>query len=326
MIISRTPLRMSLVGGGSDLPGFYRRYGGAVISTTINQYVYVNVNKKFDSGIRVAYSKTEEVTSVDMIEHRIVKCAMQVLKLAGGVEITTISDIPSRGTGLGSSSSFAVGLLNALAAFQGRHMSGDDLGSLSCHIEIDLCRDPIGKQDQYAAAFGGFNLIEFRPDHSVLVSPIIMSSDVRTALEKRFLVFYTGMTRSASDILTEQARATAEDGSKQDALKRMVQLTYRLRDELQQGNLASVGEILDRNWKLKTSLASNVTTEQVDDWYRTAKKSGAIGGKLLGAGGGGFMLLYADEDRHEAIKRARPLRCMSFKFEPLGSRIIFYNP
>ncbi len=317
---------MSLVGGGSDLPGFYRRHGGAVISSTINQYVYVTVNKKFDSGIRVAYSKTEEVTSVDMIEHRIVRCAMQVLELAGGVEITTISDIPSRGTGLGSSSSFAVGLLNALAAFQGRHMSSDDLGSLSCRIEIDLCRDPIGKQDQYAAAFGGFNLIEFRPDDSVLVSPIIMPSDARTALEKRFLVFYTGMTRSASDILTEQARATAEDGSKQDALKRMVQLTYRLRDELQQGNLASVGEILDQNWKLKTSLASNVTTEQVDDWYRTAKKSGAIGGKLLGAGGGGFMLLYADEDRHEAIKRALPLRCMSFKFEPLGSRIIFYNP
>jgi D-glycero-alpha-D-manno-heptose-7-phosphate kinase len=326
MIISRTPLRMSLVGGGSDLPGFYRRHGGAVVSTTINQYVYVNVNKKFDSGIRVAYSKTEEVTSVDMIEHRIVKCAMQVLNLAGGVEITTISDIPSRGTGLGSSSSFAVGLLNALAAFQGRHMSSDDLGSLSCRIEIDLCRDPIGKQDQYAAAFGGFNLIEFRPDDSVLVSPIIMSSYARTELEKRFLVFYTGMTRSASDILTEQARVTAEDGSKQDALKRMVQLTYRLRDELQQGNVASVGEILDQNWKLKTSLASNVTTEQVDDWYRAAKKSGAIGGKLLGAGGGGFMLLYADEDRHEAIKHALPLRCMSFKFEPLGSRIIFYNP
>ena len=317
---------MSLAGGGSDLPGYYRRHGGAVVSTAINQYVYVNVNKKFDSGIRVAYSKTEEVTSVEAIEHRIVKCAMLVLKLAGGVEITTISDIPARGTGLGSSSAFAVGLLNALAAFQGRHMSSDDLGSLSCHIEIELCKDPIGKQDQYAAAFGGFNLIEFRPDDSVLVSPIIMSPEVRVGLEKGILVFYTGTTRSASEILTEQSRATAEDGGKQKSLKRMVQLAYQLRNDLQNGNLAGIGEILDENWNLKKTLASNITTDQIDAWYRIAKKSGAKGGKILGAGAGGFLMFYADEDHHEAIRKSLPLRCMSFKFEPLGSRIIFYNP
>jgi D-glycero-alpha-D-manno-heptose-7-phosphate kinase len=317
---------MSLAGGGSDLPGYYRRHGGAVVSTAINQYVYVNVNKKFDSGIRVAYSKTEEVTSVEAIEHRIVKCAMQVLRLTGGVEITTISDIPARGTGLGSSSAFAVGLLNALAAFQGRHMSSDDLGSLSCHIEIELCKDPIGKQDQYAAAFGGFNLIEFRPDDSVLVSPIIMSPEARVGLEKRILVFYTGTTRSASEILTEQSRATAEDGGKQQSLKRMVQLAYQLRNDLQNGNLAVIGEILDESWNLKKTLASNITTDQIDAWYQIAKKSGAKGGKILGAGAGGFLMFYADEDHHEAIRKSLPLRCMSFKFEPLGSRIIFYNP
>lgn len=317
---------MSLAGGGSDLPGYYRRHGGAVVSTAINQYVYVNVNKKFDSGIRIAYSKTEEVTSVEAIEHRIVKCAMQALKLTGGVEITTISDIPARGTGLGSSSAFAVGLLNALAAFQGRHMSSDDLGSLSCHIEIELCKDPIGKQDQYAAAFGGFNLIEFRPDDSVLVSPIIMSPEARARLEKRILIFYTGTTRSASEVLTEQSRATAEDGDKQQSLKRMVQLAYQLRNDLQDGNLAGVGEILDESWNLKKTLASNITTDQIDAWYRTAKKAGANGGKILGAGAGGFLMFYADEDRHEAIQKSLPLRCMSFKFEPLGSRIIFYNP
>jgi D-glycero-alpha-D-manno-heptose-7-phosphate kinase len=317
---------MSLAGGGSDLPGYYRRHGGAVVSTAINQYVYVNVNKKFDSGIRIAYSKTEEVTSVEAIEHRIVKCAMQVLKLTGGVEITTISDIPARGTGLGSSSAFAVGLLNALAAFQGRHMSSDDLGSLSCHIEIELCKDPIGKQDQYAAAFGGFNLIEFRPDDSVLVSPIIMSPEARAGLEKRILVFYTGTTRSASEVLTEQSRATAEDGGKQQSLKRMVQLAYQLRNDLQDGNLTGVGEMLDESWNLKKTLASNITTDQIDAWYRTAKKAGASGGKILGAGAGGFLMFYADEDRHEAIRKSLPLRCMSFKFEPLGSRIIFYNP
>src|SRR5215469_15131101 len=164
MIISRTPLRASFVGGGSDLPGFYRQHGGAVLSTTIDKYVYVTVNRKFDSGIRVAYSKTEEVESVDRIEHPIVKATMRLLGLAGGVEITTIADIPSRGTGLGSSSAFAVGLLNALAAFQSRHVSSDELGATSCRVEIDLCGEPIGKQDSYAAAFGGLNLIEFRPD------------------------------------------------------------------------------------------------------------------------------------------------------------------
>jgi D-glycero-alpha-D-manno-heptose-7-phosphate kinase len=317
---------MSLVGGGSDLPSYYRRYGGAVISTAIDQYVYVNVNKKFDSGIRVAYSKTEEVNSVDAIEHKIVRSAMHVLKLSGGVEITTISDIPARGTGLGSSSSFTVGLLNALAAFQGRHMSSDSLGSLSSHIEIELCKDPIGKQDQYAAAFGGFNFIEFGTDDSVLVSPIIMSSEARVQLEKRMLVFYTGITRSASHILAEQSKLTASDGDKQESLKRMVQLTYHLRSQLQNGNLDSVGEILHENWILKRTLASNISTDQIDSWYGSARESGALGGKILGAGSGGFLMFYAEEDRHEAIKRSLPLRCMSFKFEPLGSRIIFYNP
>jgi D-glycero-alpha-D-manno-heptose-7-phosphate kinase len=326
VIISRTPLRMSLVGGGSDLPAYYRRHGGAVISTAIDQYVYVNVNKKFDSGIRVAYSKTEEVNSVDAVEHKIVRSAMQVLQLTGGVEITTISDIPARGTGLGSSSSFTVGLLNALAAFQGRHMSGDELGSLSSHIEIDLCEDPIGKQDQYAAAYGGFNLIEFRPDDTVLVSPIIMSSQARAQLEKRLVVFYTGITRSASYILAEQSKSTAANGDKQDSLKRMVELTYQLRSQLQNGNLNSVGEILHENWNLKRTLASNVSTEQIDSWYQLARASGALGGKILGAGSGGFLMFYAEEDRHEAIRKALALRCMSFKFEPLGSRIIFYNP
>jgi D-glycero-alpha-D-manno-heptose-7-phosphate kinase len=317
---------MSLVGGGSDLPSYYRRHGGAVISTAINQYVYVNVNKKFDSGIRVAYSKTEEVNSVDAIEHKIVRAAMHVLKLSGGVEITTISDIPSRGTGLGSSSSFTVGLLNALAAFQGRHMSSDELGSLSCHIEIELCKDPIGKQDQYAAACGGLNLIEFRPDESVLVSPIVMSSEARANLERRLLVFYTGMTRSTSHILEEQSILTATDANKQDSLKRMVELTYQLRQELHNGNLASVGTILDENWNLKRTLASNISTDQIDSWYNSGKDAGALGGKILGAGSGGFLMFYADEDRHDAIKKSLPLRCMPFKFEPLGSRIIFYNP
>ena len=327
MIISRTPLRMSFVGGGSDLPGFYRRHGGAVLSTTIDKYVYITVNRKFDSGIRVAYSKTEEVESVDRIEHPIVRAAMRLLGLKGGIEITTIADIPSRGTGLGSSSSFAVGLINVLAAYQSRHMSSDELGSTSCRVEIDICKEPIGKQDSYAAAFGGLNLIEFRPDDSVLVSPILLRPEVRDRLQRRILMLYTGITRSATGILAEQAANTAADRDTQRSLLRMVELARLLRDDLQGGSLDSFGAILHENWMLKRGLASAVTTDEIDSWYATARAKGALGGKILGAGAGGFLMLYAEEDRHAAIKQAlAPLRPIDFEFEPLGSRILFYNP
>ncbi|MCK8785172.1 kinase [Roseomonas sp. NAR14] len=327
MIICRTPLRMSFVGGGSDLPSFYRRHGGAVLSTAIDKYVYVNINRKFDGGIRLAYSKTEEVSSVAEIEHRLVKAAFEMLEVQGGVEITTIADIPSRGTGLGSSSSFTVGLINAVSAYLGRHVSSDDLGQLACHIEIERCGEPIGKQDQYAAAYGGFNLIEFRPDDSVLVSPVIMDRKLNEALQRRIIVFYTGITRSASGILKAQSENVATENDKSAALQRMVKLTYEMRDELQNGNIDSVGEILDVNWQLKKSLAPGVSSGAIDGWYEAAMRAGAQGGKLLGAGSGGFMMFYAPEERHPAIARAlSDLRQVQFGFDPLGSRIIFYNP
>lgn len=327
MIISRTPLRMSFVGGGSDLPDFYRRHGGAVLSTAIDKYVYVNINRKFDGGIRLAYSKTEEVESVDQIEHRLVRAAFDCLRLTGGVEITTIADIPSRGTGLGSSSSFTVGLLNAVSAYLGRHISSDDLGRLSSEIEIERCGEPIGKQDQYAAAYGGLNLIEFKADDSVLVSPIIMPPAQRKALERRIIVFYTGITRSASGILKEQAQAVTSDHAKRGALIRMVELAYQLRDELQRGSLDAFGEILDDNWHLKKTLSRGVSSDEIDTWYTLGKQAGAIGGKILGAGSGGFLMFYAPEDRHPAIVESlKQLRQIKFNFEQLGSRIIFYNP
>jgi D-glycero-alpha-D-manno-heptose-7-phosphate kinase len=327
MIISRTPLRMSFVGGGSDLPDFYRRHGGAVLSTAIDKYVYVNINRKFDRGIRLAYSKVEEVESVDAIEHRLVRAAFGELHVEGGIEITTIADIPSRGTGLGSSSSFTVGLVNAVSAYLGRHVSADDLGRMACEIEIDRCGEPIGKQDQYAAAFGGLNLIEFKADDSVLVSPVILPPNVRETLERRILVFYTGITRSASGILKEQSAAMAGDQAKRGALVRMVELAYVMRDELQAGNLDAFGAILDDNWNLKRTLASGVSTEAIDGWYAKARAAGALGGKILGAGSGGFLMFYAPEDRHEAIKAALgELRPIRFRFDPVGSRIIFYNP
>jgi D-glycero-alpha-D-manno-heptose-7-phosphate kinase len=326
VIISRTPLRMSFVGGGSDLPSFYRIHGGAVVSTAIDKYVYVNVNRKFDDGIRVAYSKTEEVDRVEQIDHRIVRASMQFLQMNGGIEITTIADIPSKGTGLGSSSTFTVGLLHVLNAFKGQYVSSEQLGKDSCHIEIERCGEPIGKQDQYAAAFGGLNLIEFKPDDSVIVSPIICDRSTVAELETNTLVFYTGISRSASTLLKQQSEEVASSGQKQRAMARMVALAYALREELHKNNVSAFGEILHENWMLKKSMVSGVSTNDIDEWYRVARTAGATGGKILGAGAGGFLMLYAPRELHDRIKSAlHPLRHVPVGFEPLGSRIIFYH-
>jgi D-glycero-alpha-D-manno-heptose-7-phosphate kinase len=326
MIISRTPLRMSFTGGGSDLPSFYRNFGGAVISTAIDKYVYVTVNKKFDSGIRVAYSKNEEVSAVREIEHRLVRASMEHLGMEGGVEITTIADIPSKGTGLGSSSSFTVGLLHALNAFDGRYVSSEQLGADSSYIEMERCGEPIGKQDQYAAAFGGFNLIEFNTDDSVVVSPIICQRETLQRIERNILVFYTGITRSASALLKQQSSEMGSQVKKQEIMKQMVELTYKLAAELQRNNAEAFGEILHESWILKKSMSDGISTSEIDSWYELARRNGAIGGKILGAGAGGFLLVYAHEESHAAIKAAlHMLRPIPIEFESLGSRIIFYQ-
>jgi D-glycero-alpha-D-manno-heptose-7-phosphate kinase len=326
MIISRTPLRMSFTGGGSDLPVFYREYGGAVISTAIDKYVYVNVNKKFDSGIRIGYSRNEEVQRVEDIEHQIVRETMLHLALRGGVEITTIADIPSKGTGLGSSSSFAVGLLHALNAYIGKYVSSEQLGKDSCYIEIDKCGEPIGKQDQYAAAFGGFNLIEFNRDDTVVVSPIICRMETLREIENNILVFYTGMTRKASSLLARQSSELSNSLTKQLALRRMVELTYELKRELENNNADAFGEILHENWVLKKSLTDGVSSPEIDNWYSLACGAGALGGKILGAGSGGFLMIYAPNRKHPAIRSALSmLQTFKIGFEPLGSRIIFYH-
>lgn len=262
MIISRTPLRMSFVGGGSDIPGFYERFGGAVLSTTIDKYVFVTCNPKFDNGIRVSYSRTEEVTSVDQIQHRIVRATLNLLEAFGGIEITTIADVPSRGTGLGSSSSFTVGLLNVLHAFQGRYASPARLAEEACRVEIDLCGEPIGKQDQYAAAFGGFNLFEFQPGGRVDATPVMMPAERRQSLARRIIAFYTGVTRSASPILEAQTESVAQDIDKQRVLRRMADLAYIMKSELEDGNLDSFGEILHENWELKKSLTAGISNAQ----------------------------------------------------------------
>jgi len=326
MIISQTPLRMSLVGGGTDMPVFYRRFGGAVLSTAIGAYVYVTVNKKFDHWIRVSYSKTEEVEHPQQLEHKSARAILKMLNISGGVEITSIADIPSRGTGLGSSSSFTVGLLHALHAYQGQYVSAKQLGEEGSQVEIDICGEAMGKQDQYAAAYGGLNLIKFEPDDSVIVEPIICGRNTLEYLERDIMVFYTGLTRSASPILIEQARQAEQSSSAQAILRRMMQLALMLRDELQRNNLTAFGEILHENWMLKKEITPDISNDMIDTWYVRARNAGALGGKLLGAGGGGFLIFYASPDRHGAIEEAlADLRRVTFKFEKQGSRIIFFQ-
>ena len=324
MIISRTPLRMSFAGGGSDIPAYYRHFGGAVVSTTIDQYVYVNVNKKFDKGVRVGYSKNEEVSSVQEIVHPLVRSTLEYLQIPGGVEITTIADIPSSGSGLGSSSSFTVGLLHALHEYQSKIVDAKTLAQEACHIEMDLCKEPIGKQDQYAAAFGGFNLIEFHPDKTVTVSPITCQIQTLQKLQDNLLVLYTGKTRSSSTLLKEQSQEMARSEQKQKTMHQMVQLARDLNTELTANRLDAIGEILHASWMLKKSLVVGISESKIDRWYEAAIAAGAQGGKILGAGAGGFLLFYAQKERHPAIVAALPtLKPVLIAFDRLGSQIIF---
>lgn len=326
MIVTKTPLRMSFVGGGSDLSVFYRRFGGAVVSTAINKFVYLTINQKFDNKIRLCYSRVEEPASVAKIRHPLVREALQMLGINGGVEIMSTADIPAKGTGLGSSSSYTVGLLHALHAYQGHYASADRLAQECCEIEINRCGEPIGKQDQYAAAFGGFNFIQFHSDDSVSVNPIICRRETLLQLQAGTLVFYTGITRSASGILRAQQQATASEKAKQKILQRMVMLAHQMRDELQRNNVSTFGAMLHENWELKRSLTSQVSTSEIDAWYRLARRAGAHGGKLLGAGSGGFLMFYAPPERHDDIARElKDLRRMQFEFEPQGSKVIFVH-
>jgi len=313
---------MSFVGGGSDLPAYYKTAHGAVLSTTIDKYVYVSINPKFDGGIRLAYSQTEEVTSLDQIQHSLFRAALEALNVTGGVEVTTTADIPSHGTGLGSSSSFTVGLLNAVNAYNNQYSSAEWLGAKASEIEIERCGSPIGKQDQYAAAYGGLNLIAFNSDDSVTVEPLAIRHETQTELFSKLIVFYTGVTRSASEILARQSEQVTDNSNVRAQLGRMVELTYVLRDELCAGRLDGFGEILRENWSLKKGLVSGISNGNIDDWHDAAIAAGAEGGKLLGAGSGGFLAFFAPRDRHDAIEKAVGLRRVIFNFEPSGSIIL----
>lgn len=324
MIISRTPLRISFAGGGSDLPAFYLKEPGAVLSTAINKYIYITVNRKFDEKIRASYSITEIVDSVDELNHELIREALKIVMPSCGIEITSISDIPSQGTGLGSSSTYTVGLLNSLYGHDGQQVGAERLAQEACLIEIERCKKPIGKQDQYIAAYGGLQFIRFNPDESVFVDPVICSPETKKRLQQSLLLLYTGLTRSADSILQEQSLNTENDGEKRKSLRRMTLLAEDLRDALVEDDLDGFGEVLHQGWMEKRRLASGISNPKIDEWYQVARINGAIGGKILGAGGGGFILLYAHPEHFPEIMRALPeLKPVSFKFEPQGSKIIY---
>ncbi len=322
MIMSRTPLRITFVGGGTDIPSYYREYGpGAVVSASINKYIYVAVNKKFDSKIRVSYSVTEMVDTVDEIRHPTVREAMKLLGIDGGIEIVSISDIPSKGTGLGSSSTFLVGLLNALHAFKGEHASPLQLAEEAVKIEREILGEPGGKQDQYMAAYGGIQFMEFHQDERVSVKPVIMNEEMRAKLQSNLLLMYTGRERSSTEIHKVQASNVA---SKVESYNLMKGMAYEMFDAMCKGNTDEMGRLLHRNWEQKRLLADGITDGNIDSWYQSALSNGAIGGKMIGAGGGGFLLLFANPDNHEKIVKGLPgLKQESFNIEYGGSRIIF---
>ena len=325
MIISRTPLRASLAGGGSDLAEYYQTGHGAVVSTAINKYIYITVNEKFDDMIRVSYSKTEMVKSIDELEHNIIREALKLVGITKKIEVVYMGDIPlgSAGIGLGSSSALAIGVLNALYAAKGMHVSAERLAQEACKIEIEALKHPIGKQDQYICAYGGFNYIQFNRDESVFVDPIIYKSDIKQKLNNKLMLFYTGLQRVSSTILEEQRQKTHLNLA---FLDKMVELAKLLQENLIKNKIEAVGEILHEGWVYKRKLASTISNGKIDDYYDRARKAGAVGGKILGAGAGGFLLLFCHEKNQDKIREAlKDLQESPFKFEPQGSKIIYVS-
>ncbi len=325
MIITRTPFRISFVGGGSDLAAFYEQSPGAVLSTSINKYMYISSHKFFEEDkIRIKYSKTETVNAVAELEHPILKNILERFKISGGLEISSIADVPA-GTGMGSSSSFTVGSLHNLSAATGQYATKEKLAQMACDVEINQLQEPIGKQDQYAAAYGGLNVIEFLANGVVNVRPVVMNTEANAALQNNLVMYYIGNQRSASKILAEQSQNTKQV-DKFKSLQNMVSLVYDLESALTQSKLDDFGKIMHENWILKQQLASGITNPVINEIYSTALQNGALGGKLLGAGGGGFMLFYCPKHKQEKLNQAlKNIRLFDFNFEQNGSQVIFHS-
>jgi D-glycero-alpha-D-manno-heptose-7-phosphate kinase len=322
MIITQTPLRVSFAGGGTDFPDYYGLEGGCVVSSAIDKYIYVVIKQRFDDKIRVGYTRTEMVDSVDEVRHDLVRECLRRTGITKGVEITTMADIPSEGSGLGSSSSLTVGLLNAMYVYQGDPKTCATLAEEACEIEIDILGRPIGKQDQYIAAFGNLRLIQFRPSGEVAVETIDMDWDLKKRLSASLLLFYTGITRNASVILEKQQRDIIKNRVVLDAMRDQA---YEVRQILGTTNLDAVGQAMREGWSRKKGLADNVSNNGIDHLYDAAMEAGATGGKVAGAGGGGFLFLYCKPERQRSLREKMTelgLQELAFSLERDGTKIM----
>jgi D-glycero-alpha-D-manno-heptose-7-phosphate kinase len=321
MIITQTPLRVGLVGGGTDLPSYYREHGGRVLNAAIDKYVYVIVKQRFDDDVYINYSQKEIVSRVEDVRHDLVREAMHMAGVRKGVEITTLADIPSAGSGLGSSSAVTVGLLHALFAYQGIQVSAAELAERACTIELDRCGKPIGKQDQYAAAFGGICDMRFGPGDRVTVDQVRLEARMHRAFQSELMLFYTGITRSADTILAEQS---ANVGDRLQQLHLLRDLAGDAADGLRAGDIDTVGVALAKSWDAKRSLASGVSNSQLDRAVESALAAGATGVKVAGAGGGGFVLVVSPVEHHAAVRDAlHEMAELPIKIDPYGSRVVF---
>jgi D-glycero-alpha-D-manno-heptose-7-phosphate kinase len=325
VIVSRAPVRFSLGGGGTDLPSYCDEHGGFLVAASIDKYIYVAANSRFYDNVLVKYSKTEEVATAAEIKHPLFREALDLAHVKSGIELVSIADLPSN-SGLGSSSAFTVALLNALHAFKREFVSTEQLAREACNIEIDRLKEPIGKQDQYISAYGGITAFTFEKGGGVQVERVPMKIDVVEELEMNLLVFYSGVERKASDVLIEQKKTI--QANKDDAVKRMhriKELGYETRKLLVDGDIDRYGELLHEHWTNKRKLASNMTDGAIDEHYEAARKAGALGGKLMGAGGGGFFLFYVRPESRRRVYEAltaRGLRQLRFRFDFDGARIM----
>jgi D-glycero-alpha-D-manno-heptose-7-phosphate kinase len=323
MVLTRSPLRISLGGGGTDLPSYYKEHGGFLISAAIDKYVFVSVTRPFTPGIYLKYSRLEHVQTIAEVQHPIIRACLTLMKCEPQIEITTLADIPA-GTGLGSSGSFTTALLKALYAYQRLFLHPDELARLACHVEIDLLKEPIGKQDQYIAAFGGLTCFTFSADESVEAVPLKLSAETVHDLEDNLLLFFTGQHRSASAILKDQdVRTKDSDSGMIGNLHVIKELASRSRKALEEGKCAVLGELMHEHWVSKKKRSDGITNAAIDEWYELGRKNGAVGGKVVGAGGGGFLLFYADDRaRLRRAMAAAGLDEVRFRFDFEGTKVL----
>jgi D-glycero-alpha-D-manno-heptose-7-phosphate kinase len=321
MIITQTPLRVSFAGGGTDFRDFFEKHGGCVVSSAIDKFVYCIVKERFDDKIYVNYSKKEIVDSVDQLEHELVREAMHKVGVTKAVEVSFLSDIPAEGAGLGSSSSVTVGVLNALYHLVGETPTAERLAREACEIEIDILGKPIGVQDQYIAAYGGLRYFQFGPGRDIKVTAVKMSRTVLEDMDNMLMLFYTGKTRRAATILSEQKSNIAQ---KLDVLREMTRQAQEVRQVIEAGDVQGLGRLLHQGWEAKRKLAHSISNSEMDEIYERAVKAGALGGKISGAGGGGFFLLCVPSDKRQAVRCALSnLRETPFRLERGGSRVVF---